>query len=157
MYSIFKNFLSEEEIKSITKPPFNPFSTKWFNTPKRLYQEKILATASKCFDLSSMVGFEEWHHDPFWRSLPSEHYDKDEVLYQETEETVFPLCSCIYYFKIEGLVGASLVIDDKDTIVPESNMLVVMSPGVWHKVTEYETGTRVSLNINPWDYKIKIS
>jgi len=157
MYKIVDNFLTFNEMRTIAEPPFNPFAKGWYTEPKKLYQKRILEEASNYIGFSSIVGLEEWHHNPHWSSLPDEHYDKDEALYEETGELQFPLCSCIYYYRIRDLVGGDLVLDNTITITPTENTLVLLEPGLLHNITPYVSGVRLSVNINPWDYQIKTS
>lgn len=156
-HRVIKNFLRQEELESISKyRDFNPFQPSWVSKENlKGYQHKILQEASKNYKVDEAVGIEEWHHNPCFMPLPSLHYDKDELLFAEKNHLRFPLCSCILYMKINNLVGSRLIIDKRIEIVPESNTLVLLSPGVIHEVTNYVSGTRTSLNINVWDYKIR--
>lgn len=151
-----KNFLPEKVLLSIPKHRgFNPFSTKWYDCPlEREYQQYIIEEASSFVDLSSMVGIEEWFHNPCFIDLPGEHYDKNEKLWLENRHLEFPLCSCVLYLKVENLMGADLLVDRRIKITPESNKLVLMKPGVIHEVTSYESGVRTSINLNPWYKKV---
>ena len=126
------------------------------------YQKQILAHALNYYDLSDMVGFEEWGHVAGIRKFPESHQDKDEHLAAETGEVRTPLCSCIYYHKVENLEGADLYLleeDDEnkilDIVKPQTNMLVLLDPGVWHGISTYVSGTRSTININPWDYHVQ--
>lgn len=157
VYRIVKNFLPQKQLDSITKTKtFKILGSMWFDMPAPYeYQNSILEEASGFEDISSAIGFEEWFHDPFFRDLPRAHYDKDEGLYEATRELKFPLCSCIFYMRAEQLEGAQLHIIDKEVLVtPESNMLVLMKPGVYHKVTKYKSGVRTSVYLNPWSEKL---
>lgn len=157
MYKIIEDFLTFQEMRSIAEPPFNPFKQSWNTEANKLYQKKILKEASEYMGFSDFIGFEEWHHNPHWSSLPGEHYDKDEILYEDTGELRFPLCSCIYYYRVRDLVGGELVLDNVVNILPKENMLVLLEPGLIHNITPYVSGVRLSININPWDYQIKTS
>ena len=133
----------------------------WFNEPIKEYQKQILYHAQKYYDLSTMVGFEEWGHVAGLTQLPDIHQDKDEKL-ATTGIIKTAMCSCIYYHKIKDLIGADLVLyeeDDSNKIIckikPQENMLVLLSPGVWHGVSRYISGTRSTVNINPWDYPMR--
>lgn len=151
-YKVIDNFLPESALKSIRPSAgFSPFKSKWYDVPKLPHQVEILKAAAGFAKFDKYEGFEEWSHNPHWLPLPDSHYDKNEELFQETGELSFPLCSCIFYLKVEDLVGADLFLEDIDElIVPRTNRLVLMQPGLLHKVTEYVSGTRVSININPW-------
>lgn len=130
--------------------------------PMKDYQKEILAHAVNYYDLSDMVGWEEWGHIAGIREFPESHQDKDEHLAAKTGEVRTPLCSCIYYHKVENLEGANLYLleeDDEsklvDVIEPKTNMLVLLDPGVWHGISPYISGTRSTININPWDYHVQ--
>jgi len=148
------NFLSKEEIaKVFTEKSFKPFTVRWHTLPsKSFYQNKILQEIKNDFtDLSSAIGIEEWHQDADW-FLPEEHIDKDEALYETTGEVKLPLCSAILYLRVENLVGANLkLVRDNVEITPKSGTLVLLSPGLLHSITDYESGKRISLNMNIWD------
>lgn len=154
-YKLIKNFLPEKQLKDITKT--NSFlSSSWFDFPPPYeYQRSILEEASSFVDLSTAIGVEEWFHNPYFHNLPGEHYDKDEKLFAATGEVVFPLCSCILYIKVKNLVGADLHLIEEDiSITPTSNTLILMKPGVYHKVTDYVSGIRSSVYLNPWDREL---
>jgi len=148
------NFLSKEEIaKVFTEKSFKPFTVRWHTLPsKSFYQNKILQEIKNDFtDLSSAVGIEEWHQDADW-FLPEEHIDKDEALYETTGEVKLPLCSAILYLRVENLVGANLkLVRDTVEVTPKPGTLVLLSPGLLHSITDYESGKRISLNMNIWD------
>jgi hypothetical protein len=155
VHKVIKNFLPERQLKEITKA--NTFLTSsWFDFPAPYeYQRSILEEASSFVDLSSAIGVEEWFHNPYFQKLPTEHYDKDEKLFAATGEIVHPLCSCILYIKVDNLVGADLhLIEEGISITPTSNTLILMKPGVYHKVTDYISGIRSSLYLNPWDREL---
>ena len=61
----------------------------------------------------------------------------------------FPVCSLVFYTEIKDLQGGELIVEDT-IITPKENRLVIFSPGLLHKVNEFE-GKRVSLSINPWN------
>ncbi len=148
------NFLSKEEIaKVFTEKSFKPFTVRWHTLPsKSFYQNKILQEIKNDFtDLSSAIGIEEWHQDADW-FLPEEHIDKDEALYETTGEVKLPLCSAILYLRVENLVGANLkLVRDNVEVTPKPGTLVLLSPGLLHSITDYESGKRISLNMNIWD------
>ena len=159
IYKVLKNFLEPSVLGSISSyKGFNPFKARWYDAPiEREYQKNILEEASSFVELDRLVGIEEWFHNPAFLHLPGKHYDKDEYLYERDGTLDFPLCSCVLYMKVEDLVGARLIIEDSFEVVPESNTLVLMKPGTLHEVTEYVSGTRTSVNINPWSRPLKIS
>jgi hypothetical protein len=87
-------------------------------------------------------------------------------LWEETGQVRLPLCSAILYVMVDNLVGANLEVSkdnipididympefkNVDTIVPEEGKIVLLDPGVWHKVTDYVSGRRIALILNFWD------
>lgn len=155
-YKVIKNFLPKEDLfKLPLSKGFRLFKSTWFDFPFELnYHNFIIEEAKSFVNLDNIVGLEQWHHNPHFMPLPGEHYDKNEYLYATEEKLEFPLCSCILYMKIEDLVGSNLLIENEIELVPETNTLILMKPGVLHAVTDFTSGTRTSLNINPWDKKL---
>ena len=148
------NFLSDQEIKKVfQEKTFKPFTTQWYDLPaKSFYQKKILAEIENDFvDISNAVGIEEWTQDASW-FMPGEHVDKDEVLYEKTGIVKYPLCSAVLYLKIRHLEGAKLLlVRDNVEITPEPGKLILLAPGVLHKITDFYSGQRISINLNIWD------
>lgn len=106
--------------------------------------------AEKEFDISSAVGFELWTH---YNTKPDWHYDKDEYTSSTTGEIKTPLCSIAYYPYIDKLTGGNFVTEDI-IVTPVTNRTIIFSPGLYHGVQQY-TGTRFSLLLNPWQYKLQ--
>lgn len=108
----------------------------------------ILHIAGQYFDLTDAIGYEFWdkREDVGW------HYDKDEDLLQKEDKLTFPICSTVYYLKVDKVIGGQLAIEG-DLIRPKTNRLVMFSPGKYHKVNRYK-GKRVSLLINPWSHPL---
>lgn len=161
MYQIIYDALTVDASKERTAT-FG--KVEWFSKKSlaREYQKQIISHAIKYYDLSDMVGWEEWGHVAGIREFPESHQDKDEHLAAETGEVKTPICSCIYYHKVDNLKGAELYLleeDDEnkivDTVTPQTNMLVLLDPGVWHGISPYISGTRSTININPWIYQVK--
>ena len=61
---------------------------------------------------------------------------------------LYPLFTCIFYLKIEEMVGGRLLIEGHKPVEPRSNRLVVFGPRVKHYVEPF-TGLRQSIMINP--------
>lgn len=114
-----------------------------FNGP----EYELYVKVAKVFSVENATCVEMWSH---FNSRPSEHFDKDEGLYNATGQFRFPLCSIVYYPFIENLVGGELVVDGI-TITPKTNRLLAFSPGLLHRVNTY-SGNRFSFLINPWDH-----
>ena len=60
--------------------------------------------------------------------------------------------SIVYYPIIDNMSGGELILE-KDVVVPKVNRVVIFKPGMYHYVNEFE-GTRYSMLINPWTYKL---
>jgi hypothetical protein len=118
------------------------------------------------YNLDTCTLVEQWHNNPKYGYYPTEHLDKDEPLWEETGKVRLPLCSAILYVMVDNLVGANLEVSkdnipididympefkNVDTIVPEEGKIVLLDPGVWHKVTDYVSGRRIALILNFWD------
>jgi len=108
---------------------------------------EICRRAGKYFDTSRMIGYDYWTHT---NTRPMQfHYDKDENAYLKAGVTRFPICSTVFYLEIDNLVGGKLLMKNDVEITPKKNRLVIFSPGIYHGVEQF-TGTRTSVNINPW-------
>jgi hypothetical protein len=111
---------------------------------------KILQLANSCIDLSTMVGCEYWSN---LNEKTGWHKDTDEtVLYRDGVER-FPICSCVYYPEINVSIGGDLLFETM-RVKPITNRLVVFSPNMLHTVEDF-LGNRLSIAINPWDYKLE--
>jgi len=149
----------------------------WFLLDTKHYFQdfciSLINIAGTYYDLSSCGGYEFWIHNN--TKPPNWHIDNDERRRLENNLMRFPLCSIVYYLKIENLVNGELKIshnseiqlnstnilyqevrsnrlDNKydDIIIPKENRMVLFSPGKFHSVNSF-TGKRVTLVINPWD------
>ena len=117
--------------------------------PYKKFCLSVLEIAGEYYDLTNMVGYELWDRRTTGCGW---HIDKDEKLYEEHNELSLPLCSTVYYLDIQGLKGGQLLLEH-DIITPKPNRLVMFAPAMYHTVLDY-TGNRVSLLVNPWDYKL---
>jgi hypothetical protein len=113
--------------------------------------KKILGIAGEYFDLSKTVGCECWSH---FNTGPPWHLDQDDELFHRTGEISTPLCSIVYYAKINNLKGGDFK-TRTESITPIQNSLLVFGPGIEHTIDEF-TGDRVSISINPWDHTIHL-
>ena len=130
------------------------FNEKWYSLEEdhifRDFCIQLINVASNFYDLSSCIGYEFWSHN---NTTPRGwHIDQDEQLNGTTGQTRFPLCSMIYYLKIDNLRRGKLHIED-DIITPKSNRLVIFSPQLNHCVEPY-MGDRIALCVNPWSTKL---
>ena len=152
MFKIIENALRSNITRE--KKSAEVVDSLWFDLPvQREYQKEILEYVKDYVPLDTAIGIEEWGHIPGILPFPQKHLDKDEALYKSSGKLKFPLCSCIYYHKVKDLVGADLMIETH-SITPESNMLVLIKPGIWHEIAPYVTGTRTAVMINVWDYRL---
>ena len=122
-------------------------SDGWFDYNQYKCIDKLIDIARDYFDLEKSIGY-EMHKNLMG---PTFHYDKDEMLYQKTKVYSFPLCSMVYYPKIENLIGGDLAFESL-MLKPVTNRLVLFSSNLMHGVKKH-TGTRVSIGINPWGEK----
>ena len=63
----------------------------------------------------------------------------------------------MFYPHVKDLVGGELIFKNNMRITPVSNRLVMFGPGLEHKVTPIQSGERVSMNINSWNYDIEVA
>ncbi len=84
-------------------------------------------------------------------SILNPHRDKDQKLFWETEEQVFPLIGLVYYIKAPTDGGKLVFPEDGATVTPKERRLIIFERHMLHYVIEFK-GERVSLGINPWDH-----
>ena len=109
----------------------------------------VLEIAGDYFDLSAAVGYEFWGHN---NTGCGWHVDKNEARFKSDEGLSLPLCSTVFYLNTSGLEGGQLLLET-DVVTPKPNRLVLFAPGIYHTVNPF-SGNRVSLLVNPWDYKL---
>lgn len=107
----------------------------------------LVIKASKFIDTNNMVGCEYWGH---YQSKPDWHIDTDEALKYKTNKINLPLCGIVYYPIAENLIGGKFM-TETETVTPVTNRMLIMSPGIWHRVEDY-SGLRMSVAVNIWDY-----
>ena len=153
---IFDKFLGDESHLTEVFSKNKSLRLRWHNKGEVHKYSKfcnyILDFVSRYFNLESTVGYEFWGH--FNTKPQSWHYDKDEKVFEKDKKLNYPLCSIIYYLDISDLEGGSLLIED-DKIAPRKDRLIIFPPGKYHKVEQFK-GTRKSLLINPWNYKLNL-
>ena len=130
------------------------FNERWYSLEEEhIFKDfcvQMVNVASNFYDLTTCKGYEFWSHN---NTEPRGwHIDQDEQLNGTTGQTRFPLCSMVYYLKIDNLRGGKLHIED-DIITPKTNRLVIFPPAKFHGVNPFE-GKRVSLLINPWSHPL---
>lgn len=152
MFRVVDNFFTSQELITLKL-----LSAKCLNmssyVPKERYNDihnRLLEQVEYFIGSKETIGVEQWAFHSELTPLPDLHQDRDEELFDRTGELSFPMCSCIAYLSIEDLEGANLQIGE-NIIVPKTGMLVLIAPAVWHKVSEYKKGKRLSINYNFWD------
>ena len=130
------------------------FYEKWYSLDEdHVFQNfcvQMINVAGNFFDLNSCIGYEFWSQN---NTRPKDwHIDKDEQMKANTGQTRFPLCSVVYYVKVDKLKGGKLHVED-DIVTPKSNRMVIFSPELNHCV-EPHMGERVALCVNPWSVKL---
>lgn len=129
---------------------------KWFDgnietiNNLNLPLQKILKIVNTHFDLSNMAGLECWSHI---NTHPGWHVDFDDAHMFKTQELKTPICSIVYYAKINNLIGGRLM-TKSESYTPKTNDIVVFGPGIMHNVENF-TGERIIIAMNPWSYKIE--
>lgn len=134
-----------------TKIPYNGW------TLKELGKDEVPSAIQKMYDFASLhYDLSESRYLEFWKhqnTRPDWHYDCDEVWLMRTGQYRFPLNTIVYYPKIEDLVGGDFITDSV-RVTPKTNRMIILSPGIHHCVEPFESGFRMSFNINPWSNNI---
>jgi hypothetical protein len=146
------NKQEQEEIINLTSivNSYKDNSHNWIN--KENYSnsvQKLFNLANEHFDLSQAAGVEFWQH--FATKPCGWHYDKDEVLYENTGHIRLPLCTFVYYVYINNLKGGEFLTEQL-SYKPKTNDLVIFDSSLYHTVNDYR-GERRSINFNPWIIK----
>ena len=158
MLIVIDNFLPIDKNKEVVDFFTSHDASKemWFEGTLKDYLNEdsfisnCIKKVSNYYNLTSMVGCEMWCHN---NTKPDWHYDKDEKLWQETNEIKTPLCSIVYYGATNNLVGGKFM-TETISIIPKTNRLIIFSPNIYHTVEEY-TGNRLAIALNPWNIKPK--
>lgn len=116
------------------------------------YFNAIIDKIKNHINVENYVGIEWWTQKDGSMPIKGWHYDVDENLWQTQHQIKTPLCSLIFYPLIENLQGGQLK-TETTIITPQTNRLIMLSPQTLHNVQNY-SGTRWSLLINLWDYKL---
>ena len=131
--------------------PNMPEDDTWFNLDQHPCIDEMLKIAGKYFDLSESIGYEMHKNVTGDGYKVLYHIDKDEQLFNTTGILSLPLCSIVYYPKIEDMQGGDLVFDDL-MLKPITNRFVMFSSHLPHGVKDH-SGSRLSIGINPWKEK----
>ncbi len=151
--NLFDNSLIQNALEKLGS---SNVSESWYsinsNHNFKFLCESLLNECFNFYDLNECVGYEYWTQN---NTRPSNwHYDKDEMYYESTGLFKYPICSIVYYLKVNNLEGGLLHLEDI-TILPKTNRLVIFPSGIKHYVEEF-SGDRVSFLINPWSYNISL-
>lgn len=153
MLTVLDNVLDENSLR-ITQEHFEPIGNRnirWVSGTLELFTNKpspiakLLQSVARVFDITKMAGFEQWAHHG---TKTGWHADKDEVFFTRTGGLRTPICSIVFYAKVDNLTGGSFRTEDI-CITPKTNRLVVFGPGIYHGVDDF-SGVRVAVAINPW-------
>lgn len=154
MLIVIDDFLSGVDRDNINKTFLNDGNMKWTNSKYNFIQDHcvftILTEANKYYNLQNMVGYESWSN---YGNPISWHYDKDEYLWNTENVLKTPICSIVYYGIINNVKGGRFL-TESEIITPKNNRLLIFSPCIFHSAEDY-SGERLSIAINPWDYKPK--
>ncbi|CAN5867751.1 hypothetical protein BH11PSE3_BH11PSE3_08090 [soil metagenome] len=122
---------------------------QWYEMGSNPVHEQVFAICAMHFDLTAIVGYEMWRND----GNPGWHVDKDERLFRDRKEQVYPQCSAVYYAQADAVSGGEFFTEDV-RYFPRTNRLVLFSPGIYHGVAAY-AGTRLGVSFNPWNHRIE--
>jgi hypothetical protein len=151
---ILDDVLTDLQVKEILDANINYHN--YYLQPKEDIEclNPLLDKAKKHFDLSECIGYEVWSQN---NPELGWHMDKDEILFKQEGINSFPICTLVYYIRIENILGGKLLFENGTSIKPLQNRLVIFGPGIRHAVDEMFTvdGRRQSIIINPWDYVIR--
>lgn len=151
---ILDNFLEEPlALEVLHNLGDSNISETWFDKEQdhtySKFCEVLLEESKNYYDLSNYIGYEFWTQN---NTKPADwHVDKDEQTYIKTQNFVLPICTIVYYLKVNNLLGGNLDLVDC-SVVPKTNRVVIFSPGMWHKVDDF-SGERISILVNPWNCK----
>ena len=124
-----------------------PDHDTYFDRDQHAFVEEIITTSRRYIDYDEHIGYEM--HVNNGKLNP--HRDKDQKLFWETQEQVFPLVGLVYYIKAPSFGGELVFPEDGATVSPKDRRLIIFERHMLHYVNEYE-GERISLGINPWDH-----
>jgi hypothetical protein len=148
MIHIFDNALPEPMLESIQSKMWSwPTGDTWFDFGSDSDIEFIIDMAKPYFDLNGAIGYEMHRND----HTPFPHYDKDEVLFQNTGVVRHPLCGIVFYPYEKNLQNGHIIFDEI-AVKPKVNRLIIFRCDLFHSGIPH-TGTRVSIGINPWRKK----
>ena len=150
MIVIIDNFFSKSnhaEILEQYESDQFPNHDAYFSRGHHIFVEEIIKASRKYVDYDDHVGY-EMH---FNGSTLNPHRDKDQKLFWETEEQVFPMIGLVYYIKASTDGGKLVFPEDGATVTPKERRLIIFERHMLHYVIEFK-GERVSLGINPWDH-----
>ena len=158
MIAILDNVLSDKDFSGFKEAAsiFNTVNPEglWFEVGvyEDPYIKILLEIANNYFDLTKVRGYEVWTHNNTKPTADMDggcHYDKDEYRWATNKVLSFPVCSLVFYLKVDNVVNGNLIVKDI-SIAPRMNRLVIFGPGTKHRVEDF-VGDRFSISINPWN------
>ena len=132
--------------------------------PKNLFNQISYEIWKKYIEQTktSAYGIETWTNQSIG---PNEsplgwHTDKDEELYERTEEMAHPIYGAVLYGHTETPKGGLLQIGGEDGeedvfVEPIPNRLILFNPSVRHKVCSLQSGYRRTMATNLWNRKLE--
>ncbi len=134
----------------------------WWNSGANTIKKRLIENIWRYHPMApnyNIAGFEYWT-GVYGPDKPNKdlgtHYDKDELLFKETEEIVRPVIGTVFYPKDVEFEGGYLEIESGGTqmevIRPLYNRLIIFPAGDYaHRVTQVTSGTRHAIAINLWE------
>ena len=147
-FVVLDDVFDEATTRALAEFDYSVNQPTWYNVGALPLHEKILDICRQHFDLTRIVGYEMWRN----KGKLAWHVDKDERLFREKQALICPQCSVVYYAFAEDVVGGEFATDDI-TCMPQTNRLLMFSPGVGHSVSAF-TGKRIAVSINPWNHRV---
>ena len=148
---IIDDVLTETERMSLWKhnfplPNHNGSMHTWYEPKQFPLMDTLIEIAKPYFDFTDYTGYGMHKH-----LLPGHmHYDHDQGLQRDTGEFEYPICSIMYYVLAKNLGDGGHYFTDDFSVVPVTNRLNIVGPGIMHQVKDFDTGVRMSVAIQPW-------
>lgn len=144
---IIDNVLDETEIQDIIDFKVeNHGWMYWCNIGDNTINDKILNKCAEFYDLTNISGYSFWSNELYGK-CHEWHYDADDAVKKTNN---FPIFTAIFYFAILNLKGGKLLTENKESITPENNRLVILPGGTLHYVESYQ-GSRNAIMLSPWN------
>ena len=143
----FPNIQSDliSKIKQYRTSPVDDENWCLLNTSHKFKQFclKLINISADYFDISSFSGYEFWWHEN--TKPPAWHIDCDDRRRREDNCMSFPLCSIVYYIKVDNLVDGKLHIshnhDVKSGDTGDKFEKLASFHDLNHKISSFNEGT----------------